>query len=162
MSDCCSTPPSVSIRSLVAPDHPALWKVAEKVTDFTDPKLGLLISDMHILMWRHGGLGIAAPQVGESLRVFLFTAHYPEEVIVAINPEIVWSSLPLLKGAEACLTWPNRYQDRSRSHRITVAFYDTKGERKEMELWWRDARVFCHELDHLDGICIFPKPQQVV
>jgi peptide deformylase len=97
------------------------------------------------------GVGLAAPQVGESIRVLV--AEYEDEAVALVNPEIIKRSEDEELGTEGCLSIPGFIgEDVSRATAITVKARDPKGKeiRIKAEGWF--ARILQHEIDHLDGV----------
>jgi len=119
-----------------------------------DESLKQLLERMFHILQEEEGLGLAAPQVGESVRVFVALPDYLEELkghTVFCNP-VVEPYGPLEKREEGCLSIPGIYEtlDRPGSARITAT--DEKGERFTLDLTGLAARLVQHETDHLDGI----------
>jgi peptide deformylase len=98
------------------------------------------------------GLGLAAPQVGISLRVCI--AQINEKIIPMINPEITWKSEEKDIMEEGCLSLPKINIHVPRSIRIIVRYQNTKGGQEEREIEHLNARIVQHEIDHLNGILI--------
>ena len=98
-----------------------------------------------------GGFGLAAPQVGMSVRVFVMGSG--EEYVAMFNPSILESSKEESLVAEGCLSFPMLVLKISRPKKIKVEYYDYEGNRHESEFDGLTAHVFQHELDHLNGIC---------
>jgi len=143
---------------------PMLREIARPLCDLWTPKLRELVDDMLRAMLANGGVGIAAPQVGESLRLFILASRPNERYPYApfmqpeaiFNPEIEWASEEVRKDWEGCLSVPGQRGRVTRAQRIRVRCLDpSNGESGVRE--YRDfvARIFQHELDHLDGI-LFP------
>jgi len=111
-------------------------------------------------MFEQNLVGLAAPQIGVSLRVFVMQSRkgprYPNapEIppITVINPEVISREETLLRGIEGCGSIPGFRGLVSRPASIQARWLDLEGARVEMELTDLAARVFLHELDHLDGI----------
>ncbi|MCD6454410.1 MAG: peptide deformylase, partial [Candidatus Aminicenantes bacterium] len=100
------------------------------------------------------GIGLAAPQIGESIRLItvdLSVGEDPKELIVMINPEIKEKEGEEI-GEEGCLSLPGVVDNVKRPYRILVKGYDLNGKEREIEAEGLLARVFCHEVDHLDGV----------
>ncbi|MDX1548117.1 MAG: peptide deformylase [Rhodothermales bacterium] len=129
------------------------------------PELQQLIDDMIETMHGAAGIGLAAPQVGRTERLFvvdlrpLYEDLTPEEIaalppqpMAFINPEIVWESDEDCAFEEGCLSIPDLREDVVRPERITIEYLDRHFERHEMEVGSLLARVIQHEYDHLDGI----------
>lgn len=98
------------------------------------------------------GLGIAGPQVGQSLRICL--AHINGKMTPLINPEITWSSEEVATMEEGCLSLPKINVDVTRPVEIIVRYVDADGNDQERHLHDLDARVVQHETDHLNGMLI--------
>lgn len=98
------------------------------------------------------GVGLAANQVGLSCRVFVMKMHCTQTTIAAFNPRILWSADKTVEMIEGCLSYPGRYLTISRPRQIRATWFDQYGKEKTRLLNKIDARVFQHELDHLNGI----------
>lgn len=138
-------------------DNPILRRETRAVRK-VNRQVRKLLDDMVDTMRDADGVGLAGPQVGMDLRVCVVEvpADYedPEaetRIYQLINPEIVWASEELEEGREACLSIPKLFGDVPRHVRIRVTALDRFGEPLELELAEFDARVFQHEIDHLDG-----------
>jgi peptide deformylase len=142
----------LKIRTL---GDPVLREKAKKVSQFDDPSLQKLIDDMVDTMIAAPGVGLAAPQVGVSLRVIVVKPE--DELYIVINPEIVKAHGGLEKGYEGCLSIPGWIGEVERWTRIVVKGKDRYG--KDIRIRANDflARVFQHEIDHLDGILYIDK-----
>jgi len=140
--------------------HPALRHKAEPVTALTK-ELELLVGGMLELMYKHEGLGLAAPQVAAPLRVLVMNfAADPEkkdQEFVAINPVIVETSKAIVEDREGCLSFPELYAKVRRAKKVKVQAYNLKGELYEMTCEDLPARVWQHEIDHLDGTLFIDK-----
>ena len=115
--------------------------------DFQTEKLA---SEMLELMKKNDGIGLAAPQIGISKRVFVMSVHGRERV--CFNPEIVETSRELASFDEGCLSFPGETCTILRPDTIIVKYQDSHGDWEETNLVGLEARCFQHELDHLDGI----------
>lgn len=96
------------------------------------------------------GVGLAAPQVGISER--LIVVEYEETVYVLANPETVSRSEEKVLGEEGCLSIPDLYGDVERAERVTIRGLDESNKRTKIEAEGWLARIFQHEIDHLDGV----------
>lgn len=141
-------------RKILVVDNPNERRIlrakAKKVSRF-DPYLERLVEDMWETMRAAPGVGLAAPQVGESIRVLV--AEYEDEAVALVNPEIIKRSEDEELGTEGCLSIPGYVgDDVPRSLAITVKARDPRGKeiRVKAEGWY--ARILQHEIDHLDGI----------
>jgi peptide deformylase len=133
--------------------HPALRHKAAPVTALSK-EIELLVGGMLELMYKHEGLGLAAPQVNSDLRVLVMNfAADPakkDHEFVAINPVIV-EAKGSLNDREGCLSFPGLYQNVRRAKSVKVQAYNLKGELYEMTCSDLPARVWQHEIDHLKG-----------
>lgn len=128
---------------------PILRQKAKKVEVF-DENLDSILEEMIETMYVEDGVGLAAPQVGLSLRMFVM--DYGEGPIKVVNPQIVEKSEETEVDEEGCLSLPDIFEDVERARWIRVRFQNEKGEWVEAEYEGYPARVFQHEYDHLDGI----------
>jgi peptide deformylase len=113
-----------------------------------------LIPRMFATMYRAPGIGLAAPQVGEKLRLAVVDLMPDDQraPIVLINPEVVAASAELATREEGCLSLPNQYADVTRPARVKIRFQDESGARREIEAEGLLATCLQHEIDHLDGV----------
>lgn len=108
-----------------------------------------LIDDMVETMYQAKGVGLAAPQVGVALRVIIVDT--PQGAIPVINPKILSISGKKLKEEEGCLSVPGFFFSLARSQKVRVQGISRDGKRLEMEAEDLVARIFQHEVDHLNG-----------
>ncbi len=128
---------------------PVLRQPAKPVTEF-DRRLRSLRDDMIATMYDAPGVGLAGPQVGVSLRLFVFDDGETGPLFVA-NPELVDRQGELLEE-EGCLSIPGPYHETPRAARVTCRGQDIDGAPFEMTGEGLLARIFQHETDHLDGM----------
>lgn len=148
------------LRQIAQLGQPLLRQVAGRVSDPLNPFIHSLIEDMLVTVADANGVGLAAPQVFESLALFIISSHpnprYPHapfmEPTAVINPEILWVSDETVKDWEGCLSIPGLRGLVPRHTRIGVRYLDRRGEQREEEYEDFLARVFQHEFDHLQGI----------
>lgn len=127
-----------------------LVKKAAPVTEF-DADLKKLVADMFDTMYEAPGVGLAAPQVGVSKRLFVMDCSKDHSRQYAfINPEIV-SVEGIQKGEEGCLSFPGIYFEVSRSERVVVRAQNVDGEWFTGDFTELEARCVLHEYDHLEG-----------
>jgi len=139
--------------------HPHLRLTAQAIDDVHSVGLQQFIDDLLQFVDDVKGMGIAAPQVNRSLRLFILSskpnARYPYaplmEPTVMINPEILWMSDDIDKDWEGCLSVPSIRAIVPRHHAIKVRYTTRSGEQIESHYSGFLARVFQHELDHLNG-----------
>ncbi len=140
------------LEIVVYPD-PVLTKVAAPVETF-DEDLARLVAEMHQVMIRANGVGLAAPQVGISKQICivdLSVGEDPDQLFVLINPKIIESS-GSQKGEEGCLSFPDIITVVDRPTQIKVQSHTLAGETAVVEAEGFLARAFCHEMDHLNGV----------
>jgi peptide deformylase len=143
----------MSLLKVVHYPEPVLLKVGKPVTEFDD-ELKKLVADMFETMYDAKGVGLAAPQVAVSQRLFVMDCSNGEDAeakLALINPEII-SVEGEQYGDEGCLSFPGLYQKVERSLRTVVKFQDVTGEHFELEAVDLEARCVLHETDHCDGI----------
>jgi len=130
-----------------------LLAVGKPVTDF-DAKLKTLVEDMFETMYDAKGVGLAAPQVAVSTRLFVMDCsggEDEEQKIAAVNPEIIMQEGEQI-GDEGCLSFPGLYQQIQRNMRAIVRAQDVDGNWFELDATELTARCILHETDHCDGI----------
>ncbi len=143
----------MSLLKVVHYPEPVLLKVGKPVTEFDD-ELKKFVADMFETMYDAKGVGLAAPQVAVSQRLFVMDCSNGEDAeakIAFINPEIV-SVEGEQYGDEGCLSFPGLYQKVERSLRTVVKAQDVNGEYFELGVEDLEARCVLHETDHCDGI----------
>lgn len=144
-------------REIIIVPHPTLRKKAEQVTDFGD-ELQELVDDMIITLQEASGAGLAAPQVNVSQKVILVeygseeNEEIPPTLYVTVNPKITRYSQELVTGAEGCLSIPGFMGEVERSQEIIVEGQDRFGKPLKMNVKGWLARIFQHEIDHINGI----------
>ncbi|MDJ0846672.1 peptide deformylase [Crocosphaera sp.] len=137
-----------------------LRQQAQSVTDITDKKLQQLIDTLLTIAIEANGVGIAAPQLSQSYRLFVVCSHpnprYPDAPLmkptIMINPRLLSHSQEIVKGWEGCLSVPGVRGLVPRYRTIKVEYLDRYGNLHQQELANFVARIFQHELDHLNGI----------
>jgi peptide deformylase len=145
---------------------PILRRKARKVTDF-GPQLQELIDDMVETMRIAPGVGLAAPQVDIPLRLIVVEFGDPEDPEIPpklhtlVNPEITRSSMDLLMGTEGCLSIPGVAGDVERSQAVTVKAFNRRGHPVKVKAEGWLARIFQHEIDHLDGVLFVDRAERV-
>jgi peptide deformylase len=138
----------MAIRKIVEYPDPVLLSPGEPVVKF-DGDLSALVRDMFDTMYDAGGVGLAAQQIGLSLR--LFVMHCDGIKLVAANPEII-ATEGEQGGEEGCLSVGKLHAELKRANRAVLRAQDEKGETFEREVTGLAARCFLHETDHCDGI----------
>ena len=132
-------------------------KLREKVTEdwsFENSKQNTkeLAKELVDAMWKNSGLGISANQLGHSYRVFAMRGATKDESIICFNPEIKDFSPELNTMEEGCLSLPDVFARVVRPAHVAISYLNQDGEEEGQLASGMTARVFQHELDHLDGI----------
>ena len=144
---------------LVRSTDPILRIKAKPITEFggkNSAKISALIVGMYGLMRRQNGIGIAAPQVGRSVRLIIVSApsdtfQTPKNLFMC-NPEIVARSKEMVDSVEGCLSLPGKYFLVKRHKVISVKYQDVKGDWQVATGDGMFAVVAAHEIDHINGI----------
>jgi peptide deformylase len=158
----------MSILKVARMGHPVLRARARALdrADIKTASIQKLIDDMIETMEEYHGIGLAAPQVHEKVRIFIAGVQEdarsdeddPEIVPVAmINPEIVPLGSEVVSDWEGCLSIPDIRGQVPRQRHVRVRFLDREGTRTELQLADLAARVVQHEYDHLDGVLFFDR-----
>lgn len=143
----------MALLNIVKYGDPMLETPADPVTEFDD-RLKKLVADMFDTMYSARGVGLAAPQVGLSKRLFVMDCSGgddPKARIALINP-VVLRVEGTQTGEEGCLSFPDIFFNVQRSLRAVVRAQDTNGEEFEYDGLELEARCMLHETDHCDGI----------
>jgi peptide deformylase len=142
-------------REVLQFPDPLLKRVAEPITGVTEA-IRALAQEMCEVMYDEPGIGLAAPQLGESVRLIVVDTEWSEEgksrnPLVLVNPEIVEADGSIVWN-EGCLSVPDFNADVERHGRVIVRGFDLDGKPYEEEATELRAVCFQHEIDHLDGI----------
>ena len=143
----------MSLRSILIHPDSRLRKKCELVKDF-DSKLENLTQDMLETMYDAPGIGLAAPQIGVMLQVFVMDCAIKDEKpnpLVLINPSILWHSDEMSVQSEGCLSIPEQYEEVTRPKSVKVSFQNIKGVVNEMLFEGIESTCTQHEIDHLNG-----------
>jgi len=163
----------MALRTIVTLPDPVLRRKARPVAKF-DKDLQALIDDMIDTMRDAPGVGLAAPQVGVSERVIVVEYAEPEEVeegeepkevepklYVMVNPEIVKSSPDTVVGVEGCLSIPTLVGEVERAHEVRIRGLNRRGQPMKVKAEGWLARIFQHEIDHINGVVFTDLATQV-
>ena len=156
----------MSLREVVTIPEPVLRQKAKKVKNF-DGDLQGLIDDMVETMREAPGVGLAAPQVAVSNRLVVVEFGDEEDetvepkLYVVVNPEIVKHSQETVNGVEGCLSIPNIVGDVDRYESIVVKGQNRHGQPMKIKASGWLARIFQHEIDHLEGVLFTDLANQV-
>ena len=141
----------MAVYQVVTTPDPVLRQKAQKVEKIM-PGVIRVLDNMHDTLYAADGVGLAAPQIGISKRIIVIDPG--DQYIEMINPEIIYREGEIL-GREGCLSVPGMVGCLNRAQKIKVKGLNRNGENLEIEAVDMLARVFQHEIDHLDGI-LFP------
>ena len=154
----------MTLRKIVTLPDPVLRRKARAITKF-DKDLGPLIDDMVETMREAPGVGLAAPQIGLPERLIVIEYYEreedeedeeaPKKVWAVINPEIVKTSEEMLMGVEGCLSLPGLLGEVERYSEVQVKGLNRHGKPMKIKAKGWLARIFQHEIDHLNGV-LFP------
>jgi peptide deformylase len=156
----------MAIRTIVTTPDPVLRRKAHKVTEF-DKDLQTLIEDMVDTMRDAPGVGLAAPQIGVSQRIIVVeygdeeNEEAPKKLFALINPEIVSGSDEMVEGMEACLSIPRIQGEVERHEKLVVKAFNRFGKPVKLKLSGWLARIFQHEIDHLEGVLFTDRAARV-
>jgi peptide deformylase len=156
----------MAIRQIITIPEPILRRKARKVTDF-GPDLQTLLDDMVETMRIAPGVGLAAPQVNVPLRVIVVEygededENIPPKLYLVVNPEVTRFSTETEVGTEGCLSIPGIVGDVERSLAVTIKGMNRRGQPIRIKASGWLARIFQHEIDHLDGVLFTDRAEQV-
>jgi peptide deformylase len=139
------------IRPILHHPHPTLLKVSQPVTEVTDEHIKLAI-DMVETMHHFGGVGLAAPQVGELVRLIVVRKFTPNTFPTILFNPVITARSGSTNTKEGCLSVPRAYDWVKRSAFITVEGLTLTNEPFKEEFSGLEAVIYQHEIDHLDGI----------
>jgi len=147
----------MALLEIITLPNPILRKKAHKVTDF-GKEFRTLVADMVETMRDAPGVGLAAPQVALLLRLIVVEygddedEKVPKKLYVVANPEIVEKSEEKVLGIEGCLSVPDLIGEVERNESVVVKGQNRQGQPVKIKASGWLARIFQHEIDHLDGI----------
>jgi peptide deformylase len=155
----------MSILKVARMGHPVLRASARAIerSELKGAPMQKLIDDMIETMIEYHGVGLAAPQVHEGVRLFVAQLDISddpakrEDPVALINPEITPVGTEIVEDWEGCLSIPDIRGRVPRSREIRVRALDRRGDRVELRAYDYPARVIQHETDHLDGVLFFDR-----
>ena len=156
----------MALRKIYTFSEKVLRQEAETV-DLFDDDLKLLISDMVDTMREAPGVGLAAPQIGVSKRVIVVEFGHeedesiPKQLYAVVNPEIVRLSEETVSGIEGCLSVPGFVGEVDRARIVTVKGQDSEGKPIKVRAEGWLARIFQHEIDHVNGILYTDRTENI-
>ena len=145
-------------KDIVKLGHPILRQVAKPVTRILTPETQKLIERMKVIMKEANGLGLAAPQVGASVRILIYDVD--DEIKVLINPVIQNMKGEQTEPLEGCLSIPGLQGRVKRAMDLKVSALNQRGHKITLRVSELEARVIQHELDHLNGILFIDRADQ--
>jgi len=149
-------------HSLVYYGNETLSSVAERVNN-VDGEIVSIIDEMFLIMHKERGIGLAAPQIDLGKRIIVIdTGEEKSSRIALVNPEIVEFSDTIEPYEEGCLSLPNLLADVIRPTEILIKGINRNGEEVQYEASGLLARVFQHEIDHLDGILFIDRIEKYI
>lgn len=152
------------MKEILSAPHPILGKIAEPVTSF-DNKLEVLIQNMDKTLSEAKdpiGVGLAAPQIGNPVRIFVTKPKKESKLEVFVNPKIISfekiekRKKRRIRKLEGCLSLPGIWGEVERFSKITLEFQNEKGQKFTKDFTGFMATIIQHEIDHLEGV-LFPK-----
>lgn len=151
----------VEVLPLQLYPNPILRQISSVVSkeELQKPEFSQLLLDMEKTMLENSGIGLAAPQVGRSIRVAIIKTE--DGMLPLINPKILKRSWKKEVDEEGCLSIPKVYGDVRRSFKVKVSTITPRGEEVKFEATGLFARVIQHEIDHLNGVLFIDKAKKI-
>ena len=140
----------MALLNIRTDEDPILRKISKEIKEVNDKTL-ILIEDMIETMKDAKGIGLAAPQIGKLRRLIIVDFQDEEGPIAMVNPEIIEKDGSVI-DIEGCLSIPGFRGSVKRPEKIKVKYLNKDGEETILEKEGYDARIVCHEVDHLNGI----------
>jgi peptide deformylase len=162
----------MTIRPIIGPDNPVLRRKAKPLDNPNNPVTQQLIEDMIVTLRDAPGVGLAAPQVAVGQRLVVIEygelpegapedAEPEKKLYVVVNPEITTRSEEMVDGTEGCLSIPGYAGNVMRHEAVTVKALNRRGKPVKIKAKGWLARIFQHEIDHLDGVLFIDKASKV-
>jgi peptide deformylase len=156
----------MSVRTIITLPEPGLRRKSHKITIF-DREFQTLVDDMVETMRQAPGVGLAAPQISEPYRLTVVEFgdeeddEKPKKLYILANPEIIQASEEKLNGIEACLSVPGLVGEVERHEQVTIRGMNRFGKPVKVKARGWLARIFQHEMDHLDGVLYVDRATRV-
>jgi len=144
---------------IITHPNPILKQRSQEVTDVLDSEIQALLPEMKETMIKGDGVGLAAPQIGKNIR--LFVIRLEDENFIMFNPVIVQKSFWQEWDEEGCLSVPHIFGDVKRNKSVVVEYTDEKNQKQKMGAKSLLARIIQHEIDHLDGILFIERAKNI-
>lgn len=153
------------LREIITEGHPTLRKVAKKVdlAELADPIFQQMLDDMFETMYHAPGIGLAAPQINVSKRIFTLDLQDDDEAhgpMVLINPKFTVTEGEI-EATEGCLSVPGMVGEMTRFERVVCTALDRHGKKFEVVGEGLFSRCLQHEMDHLDGLLYIDKAKNI-
>ncbi|MBR1696493.1 MAG: peptide deformylase [Selenomonas sp.] len=139
----------MALLEVLKAGNPVLKQVSVPV-ERVDKKLKKLMDDMAETMYENDGVGLAAPQIGQNIRLVVIDCQDEHGLLELINPEITFKEGEVV-DTEGCLSVPDIYGEVKRAAKVKVEFMNRRGKRQHLTATGLLARCIQHELDHLEG-----------
>ncbi|MGB9763003.1 MAG: peptide deformylase [Minisyncoccia bacterium] len=146
-------------KIITGENNPILRQKSKEVEKVT-PEIRNLILEMKEIMLQNDGIGLAAPQIGESLRIIV--CQIDDKFYSFVNPKIIKTSKKTIIFEEGCLSLPFIFGEVERPEKITLEALDFYGKPIKLKAFGLLARVIQHEIDHLDGILFIDKAKNII
>ena len=124
-------------------------------------EIKILIDEMFITLKKSNGIGLAAPQIGKNIRLFIVQLE-EDSGMVFINPEIIRTSNEQCSMEEGCLSIPKVYEKVIRPKDVTLQYMDINGKKQLIQATGLLARVIQHEYDHLNGVLFVDRLEETI
>jgi peptide deformylase len=144
---------------IVTGENTKILREPAKEIDYIDADIYDLIKKMRTIMHDAEGIGLAAPQIGIPLRIFV--AEVDKKFYAILNPKIIKISRKKEEMVEGCLSLPGIYGKVKRPSKIIIEGLNPEGEKIKIKAWGLLARVFQHEIDHLNGVLFIDKAKEL-
>lgn len=149
-------------------NNPILRTISEEIQEINQEIIDFC-NKLTVLMYQNKGVGLAAPQVGENIRIIATSQREQKKTkdkllgeTIMINPKIIDKSKETILWEEACISLPNAIGMVRRHRAITVEFLDLKGKKQNKKYKEFNAVIIQHEMDHLDGVLFMDKLVEVI
>jgi peptide deformylase len=147
------------ILEIIIEPNPILRKKSAEIKNINDKQFQQLCLDMAETMKKKDGVGLAAPQIGQNIRLIIINTK--EGAVCMINPKIIKKSLTKEWGEEGCISVPNVFGQVKRCKKIICKYLNKDGKEVKINAKGLMARVIQHEIDHLDGILFIDKARDI-
>lgn len=148
------------LKIIIHPNE-SLRKKSIKIKKITDPQIKKLAKELKEIMKKEDGLGLAAPQIGYNLRMIAINTKNGDQIF--INPKIYWKTFfknEILE--EGCLSVPDVFGLVKRSKKVWLKYQNLSGKKIKIKAEGLLARVFQHEIDHLNGVLFIDKVKKII